>query len=494
MQYPLQIIDGILNRFTMYKVLLWGLIGLFVVADVLAFTGAVSVGPFGLLLSVVVLCAVCYMTNEVFARIWRATVNAESWIITALILVFLLPPIDSLHRALLVALCGAIAMASKFVLVFRGTHVFNPAALAAAVMSITGLLPATWWVATPYLAPFAAILALIILRKQRQFAIFFAFAAAALAVLVYVNTGLQGAGLGLTLKSAVLSWPVIFMGSVMLIEPSTFPPRRYYQLLFAVLVGVLFSSQLHWGQLSATPQNALLAGNILTLLFAPAIGAMLRLKQITSIGKNQYDLAFERSPHLTFMPGQYLEWTLKHKGADVRGNRRMFSIASSPTQPEVHIGIKTYEPSSSFKKALLAMRPGQRIRVAHVAGNFTLPQETDRKLVFIAGGIGITPFHSMVQYLTDKNETRDITLFYLANTAEDFVYQDDLTAAESVGVKTNYVIGKLEEQNLRDHLDLFKQSLVYISGPNGLVSHYKHVLITLGVPRANIKTDHFTGY
>jgi len=494
MQHILQIFDNILNRYTMYKVMLWGLSGLFVVADVLAWLNMIAVGPVGLLLSAGVLAGVCYLSNQLFAWAWKATTNAESWFITAMILVFLLPPIDSLHRALMVALCGVIAMASKFVLVLRGTHVLNPAALAVFVMSVAELLPATWWVATPPLAPFTAILALIVLRKQRQFAVFFAFAVAAGLLLIYINTGLHGLALGDTIKAGIVSWPIIFMGSIMLTEPSTLPPTRYYQLLVAVLVGVVFSSQLHWGRLSATPQAALLVGNIATVLLAPAMGAVLRLKRITAIGPNQYDLAFTRPPHVSFAPGQYLEWTLKHRHTDVRGNRRMFSITSSPLEPEVHIGIKTYEPSSSFKKALLALQPGGAIRVAHMAGGFMMPAETDRPLVFIAGGIGITPFHSMIQYLVDKKEARDITLFYLANTAADFVYKDTLATAESVGVKTRYVTGRLEEQTLRDNLELFKRSLVYISGPNALVTHYKQALVALGVPRAHIKTDHFTGY
>ncbi len=490
----LQKIDGLLNRFTMYKVMLWGLIALFVIADILAFAGSISIGPVGLLLSVLVLCTACYITNKLFSKIWHAPTNSESWIISALILTFLLPPIDSLHRGLMVALCGVIAMASKFIVVFRGTHFLNPAAIAVCVMSITELLPATWWVATPHLAPFTALLALIILRKQRQFTVFLTFAGAATLVLIYIGAILQGVELGDTIKAAALSWPIIFMGSVMLIEPSTFPPTKYYQVLFALVVGVLFSAQLHWGRLSATPQNALLVGNILTLLFAPAAGAMLRLKEIVGISPNIYDLTFDRPKRLAFEPGQYLEWTLQYPGADLRGNRRMFSIASSPTRPDIHIGIKTYEPSSTFKKALLKMAPGQYIRVAHVAGSFTMPRETNKPLIFIAGGIGITPFRSMVQYLTDKGEQRDVTVFYLANSDADFVYKTDFQAAEKVGVKTRYIIGRLEDKDLQKSLELFKQSMVYISGPNGLVSNYAHALVTLGVPRTNIKTDHFTGY
>src|SRR5438445_4492057 len=121
-------------------------------------------------------------------------------------------------------------------------------------MSATGLLPATWWVATPYLAPFMALLALVVLRKQRKFTLFFVFALAATVLLLYTGSVLHGqAGLGV-LRNAWLSWPVIFTGSIMLTEPASLPAARYYQLLYGVLVGAVFASQLHAGPIAATPQ------------------------------------------------------------------------------------------------------------------------------------------------------------------------------------------------------------------------------------------------
>lgn len=487
-------IDAILNRFTMYKVMLYGLVLLLVAADALAWAGTISIGPMALLLSAAILGTVCYVTNELFGRIFKAPRNSESYLITALILTCILPPADSLHRALLVAFAGAIAMVSKYILVRRGSHFLNPAATAAFVVSVTGLLPATWWIASPALAPFTALLALAVLRKQRHFQLFFVFALSALLLMLYIGVGFHDQSAASVFKNAWLSWPIIFMGSVMLIEPSTLPPTRYYQLLVGVLVGAVFASQLHVGSVTATPQTALLIGNLMTLLAVPAMGALLRLKQITPLAPNIYDLAFERPKGLQFAPGQYLEWTLSYPRADIRGNRRTFSIASAPTEPDVHIGIKTYQPSSTFKQALLRLQPGQYIRAAHVAGNFTLPRDTKRPLVFIAGGIGITPFRSMVQQLVDTNQQRNITLLYSATTEADFVYREVFQSATTVGLKAHYVTGRLDEATIRDCVPGLQQSLVYISGPDAMVTGYKHMLRGMGVGQANIKTDHFTGY
>ncbi|MEJ0073435.1 MAG: hypothetical protein WDN27_05155 [Candidatus Saccharibacteria bacterium] len=415
----LKTIDAILNKYTMYKIVAWGLRALLLVAGVLMFTGAVSLPYKGLIYSILVLITAAYLSNKLFAWMFRAHANTDSWAITALILACILPPSTSVSRLGLLALAAVIAMASKYVLVWRGSHFLNPAATAAFVLSVTGLLPATWWVAMPVLLPFTGLLALVVLRKQRKFALAFAFGIPAVLMLLYIGVGIHGFGFGDTLKGALGSWPIVFMGSIMLTEPTTLPPTRYYQLLFGALIGVIFSSQLHIWRIYSTPETALLVGNIFTLLVAPTAGAMLRLKFISQLAPNQYDLAFEKPPHVRFDAGQYLEWTLPHKHADARGVRRTFSIASAPTESELHIGIKTYERGSTFKKALLALKPGDRVRAAHVAGSFTLPADASRPLVFIAGGIGITPFRAMAQYLTDTNQLRDAALLYVANSEAD---------------------------------------------------------------------------
>ncbi len=494
MRNMLQAIDALLNRFTMYRVVAYGLAALLTIASVLAFAGVISVQPVGLLVSIAVLLASCYGMNRLFAWLLHVPHNSESWLITALILACIVPPAQTPGRALFIALCGTVAMISKYVIVYRGSHFLNPAAFGVFVMSVSGLLPVTWWIATPYLAPFTALLALVVLRKQRKFGLFLVFTLAALLLLLFIGSVLHGQSAWSVATSAFLSWPVVFAGSIMLTEPSTLPATKYYQWLVAVLVGALFASQLHFGSFAATPQAALLAGNLFTLAFAPAMGVMLRLREIVSLGPNMYGLSFERPKRLHFAPGQYLEWTLPHSRTDSRGNRRIFSIASSPDEPDVHIGIKIYQPGSSFKQALLGLKPGSRIRAAHVAGTFTLPTDTSIPLVFIAGGIGITPFRSMIRHLLITRERRDITLLYIASSPADFVYKSDLRAAAAVGLKVHYIVGGVKAGVLENNPQLFERSKVYISGPDAFVSHYKQSLIAVGVSRSAIKTDHFTGY
>ncbi len=76
---------------------------------------------------------------------------------------------------------------------------------------------------------------------------------------------------------------------------------------------------------------------------------------------------------------------------DRRGNRRFFTIASAPGAAEVWLGVKVHPVPSAFKKRLMALKPGNRVHAAQLAGHFVLPRAKDRKVAMIAGGIGITP-------------------------------------------------------------------------------------------------------
>lgn len=484
-------IDNLLNKYTMYQVVVYGLSALLVFAAILGLTGAVSVPAGALLVSVVVLLVSSYAANKAASLFLRVPSNAESWLISALILACILPPVDSLAKGLYAALAGLLAMASKYVITYRGSHIFNPAAFGAFVVSITGLLPATWWIATPWLTPFTVLLALVVLRKQRRFHLFFAFAVSALVLLVLTGTVLQGLSLTFVLRDAVLSWPIIFFGSIMLTEPATLPPVHHYRLLLAIIVGLLFASQLHIGRLATTPQAVLLFGNILTVLAVPTAGVLLRLKEVRRLSSDIYEACFDRPPQLRFAAGQYAELTLPHTRPDARGNRRTFSVASSPYAPDIRFAFRARPSGSSFKTALTRATPGQVVRLSHVAGDFTLPADEAKPLLFIAGGIGITPYRSMVASLTSR---RDIVLIYLSADPQSFVYADDFNQAASLGVRTIYLQDQLSAKSLLDLVPDLQQRLIYVSGPDGMVRNYKKLLRSMGIQGFAVKADYFAGY
>src|SRR5947209_8310939 len=143
------------------------------------------------------------------------------------------------------------------------------------------------------------------------------------------------------------------------------------------------------------------------------------------------NFVFKPSHRLAFDPGQYMELTLAHQKPDSRGNRRFFTIASSPTEESLHLGVRFYSESSSFKRALYRIDSRTTIIAGQVAGDFTLPPDAGQKLVFMAGGVGITPFRSMLKYLLDEQQRRDIVLFYANRTADEIAYKDILSEAQT---------------------------------------------------------------
>lgn len=478
----------------MYKVVLFGLFGLWLSAVGLAVTGQIGVSATGIMLSLGVLAVTCFAVTASFAAYFKAPFNQESYFITALILTFIVPPIDSLSGLVWVVMIGIIAMASKYLLTWRGSHIFNPAAFGALVISVAGVLPVTWWVATPNLLPFTALLALIVLRKQRNFQLFGVFALSAVAMLL-VNGVIFGDQTVLdVLASAVKSWPIVFMGSIMLTEPLTLPVGKQNQLLLAALVGVVFAAQLHVGPVSTTPQFALIMGNIFALLAAGIYGATVRLKDVRMIAPGTLEIVFYKPNNMRFTAGQYIEMTLPYQRPDLRGNRRTFSIASAPHEADLRFGIRVYAPGSGFKAHLQKLAIGDKVRIANIKGSFVLPSNAGRPLLFIAGGIGITPFRSMLSEMVQQLQQRDVRVLYVAASPEQFVYQDVLTQAAEYGVVTDYITPQFGADELARRVPDFTNRQIYISGPDGMVRHYDQLLLDQGIPARQIYKDHFSGY
>ncbi len=134
---------------------------------------------------------------------------------------------------------------------------------------------------------------------------------------------------------------------------------------------------------------------------------------------------------------------------------------------------------------------------SQLAGEFTLPKDLNKKLCFIAGGIGITPFRSMIKFLLDTNQKRDITLLFSNKTELDIVYKDIFDQAFlKLGIKTVYVntdkMGFIDEMMIREQVFDFKDRTFYISGPHSMIDAFEKTLKNLGVK--NIKVDFFPGY
>ena len=142
----IRFIDNQLNRLTMYRLVLYYLIFLVVVAFLLSVFNVISYDPFSLALSVAFLLAVSAITNRIFSNIFRVPANVESVYITALILALIITPIQSYGDLWFLAWAAVLANASKYIVTIRGKHLFNPAAFAVALTYFTINQSASWWV------------------------------------------------------------------------------------------------------------------------------------------------------------------------------------------------------------------------------------------------------------------------------------------------------------------------------------------------------------
>ncbi len=507
----LKFIDNWLNKITMYRLILYYLIGLWLVAIVFSALGIMPYRVSALLFSAFFITVVCWVVNKVFAIVYKAPMNMESLYITAFILVLIITPNQPTNYLQYLSLAGwaaVWAMASKFIFAYRNKHIFNPAAIAVVITSFALNQSATWWVGTAPMAFFVIIGGILIVRKIRRTDLLLSFFGVSL-TLIFGYYLWVGQNFWTIAQNSLLSSSLLFFAFVMLTEPLTTPPTRKLRIIYGALTGFLSAPFIHLGSIYFTPELALVLGNIFSFAVSPKHKLILSLRNITKIANDTYHFWFDSDRELTFKPGQYLEWTLSHPQPDSRGNRRYFTIASAPTEKGIGLGVKFYPQSSTFKQHLAQLKPGDQIIAAQLAGDFTLPTDPNKKLVLIAGGIGITPFRSMIQYLIDTKEQRDIVLMYSNNQLADIAYQDILTAAQKqLNLKTIYVLtdqatmpanwhgekGYIDAAMITRTIPDHQERLFYISGPHSMVVSAIEALKLLKITGDHIKTDFFPGF
>ena len=422
------------------------------------------------------------------AVLYRAQANTESWIISALILGLIITPPKTISEAFFVGWASLLMVSSKFILAIGKKHIFNPVAVSVAVTALAIGGSASWWVGNAAIIPIVVIGGFLVVRKIKRWDMVLSFLIAAL-VLIGPSRWMR----------SINDTPLIFFAVIMLTEPLTTPPTKLLRILYGVIVGLLFAPQIHLGGIYTTPEIALIIGNIFSYIVSPKYKLILTLKEKIRLTPDTFDFVFSSGQPLKFTPGQYMEWTLEHEKPDGRGNRRYMSLASSPTEKDIRIGVKVGNPPSTFKRKLLGLSVGQKIAAGQLIGDFTLPKDTNKKMVLIAGGIGITPFRSILKYLIDTNHKRDIVVIYSAKTKDDFVYGDVLSEAQNkLGIRTVYnesgTAGHMDAGTLAKEIPDYRKRTFYISGSHGVVEAFGKILKDLKIPNGQIVTDYFPGF
>ena len=465
-------------------------------------------------ISALVCLVVALGSNIVFARLFNVHVNHESAFITGLIIFFLILPaqLGSLEYSFMIALVTFFAIASKFVLVWRKQHIFNPVATGLIAVTILyaffplppGYFESAWWVGQPALFIPLVLVGIAVVGKVRKWVPVISFLSVAFAVYVFEEWRFTGE-LFNGIEGFWLSGPSLFLAVFMLTEPFTMPPTKTTQKWYGAIVGFTSQTTFLSPLVKMSPELALLIGNAYAYVFRIRRKLFLTLISKKEIAKDTWEFTFEKPEKFSFQAGQYLEWMLPHKSPDSRGERRYFTIASAPTEDVVRLALKFVENGSTYKAALQNLQPGEQIIASQLAGDFLLPKHSGQKLGFIAGGIGVTPFSSHISFIRDTNQNPDTKLFYCVNSMDDLAYAQTFKSATadfsfelipvvakeevSYPAEKGFVTKEMLEKRAPDYLE----RQWYLSGPPPMVNAYDALLKKAGVPNKQITKDFFPG-
>ncbi len=209
----------------------------------------------------------------------------------------------------------------------------------------------------------------------------------------------------------------------------------------------------------------------------------------------------------SYVPGQFVYYELDSLAfPDVRGKRRHFTISSAPTESGL-VMLTTRLRGSGFKETLRHAQPGYELTIETPRGGFVLPDDRSRPHVFVAGGIGITPYRSILRHAADTRTSLPATLLCFNRTESDIIFRRELDAiaAQLPSVQIVHSLeqppvgwagesGRLSEALLKKYAPDLQQPLFWLSGPPPMVASYAELLLGNGISPDAVKQDSFTGY
>ncbi|GAA3718063.1 FAD-dependent oxidoreductase [Oceanisphaera sediminis] len=235
----------------------------------------------------------------------------------------------------------------------------------------------------------------------------------------------------------------------------------------------------------------------------------LTLKRKQRVAEDTLALYFDKPDDFGFKAGQCARLLLVDPPeTDEEGNGRILSLASTPAESELMVATRIRD--SAFKRVISALEPGADVTLKGPYGDFTLPVDVTRELVFITGGIGITPVRSMLLQAVAEHKGRKMTLFYANRRPEDAAFLDELTqvCADDPGCTLVATMSQAEQsaqhwQGERGYVDRamlaryltdLTRPVYYLDGPPGLVVAMKTMLVDAGVAEDQLRTEEFAGY
>jgi ferredoxin-NADP reductase len=227
------------------------------------------------------------------------------------------------------------------------------------------------------------------------------------------------------------------------------------------------------------------------------------------VAEGTMEFRFKRPPGFEFKAGQYLDLFLVNPPeTDSEGSVRTFSITSTPS--DQHLAIATRLRDTAFKRVLKSAEISLPVKIEGPMGSFTLHQNVSRPAVMLAGGIGVTPFRSIIKDAFERELTHTIYLFYsnrrpedaaylneleeLANQHSNFKFVPTMTNLTNPAIPWSGATGYIDQELLAKNGVLNGSPVYYVAGPLTMVTAMRQLLTDMGVSDDGIKTEEFAGY
>jgi ferredoxin-NADP reductase len=210
------------------------------------------------------------------------------------------------------------------------------------------------------------------------------------------------------------------------------------------------------------------------------------------IGPNIWEFFVKPEGELSYLPGQYVHVTLRNAYGDYRGSQRAFTLTSLPTDSLLSFAVKFPEPHSVYKQVLQSLRPGDDLTIGHSLGDMVLPRAAERPLVFVAGGLGVASYISIMKWLTATGQKRRIRLLY-AHKPKEQLFQDVIVNCPGLTVEHVVSPNRLSVSDIAAERE--DDTLFYLSGSEAFTLGLRDALLQeQHVASGSIVYDYFDGY
>jgi ferredoxin-NADP reductase len=226
---------------------------------------------------------------------------------------------------------------------------------------------------------------------------------------------------------------------------------------------------------------------------APSVAPLCKLLSRHEVAERTMAFHFEKPAGWTFKAGQAMDLTLLAPSeTDTEGNTRTFSIASDPHEATLMVATRLRD--TAFKRVLKTMPLGTAVKIEGPSGNLTLHNNAKRAAVLLAGGIGITPFRSIVFRAAKEKLPHRIFLFYSNRRPEDAPFLEELQELEKENPNYKLIPSMTGMEMLARYLKDTVSPIYYIAGPPEMVKGLHTIVNETGVDDDDLRTEDFAGY